>query len=155
MILSFQGFEILTSFKDTEVFCSIAPYLLNRVMDRHNRFYLLSHFNSIQPEIMTKVYKKMGKAYSFSFWNPTGHYLLNLGNPVERDIAVSLIVISKEACKKITAGERLDKSQRGNKHCFRNEKLNSQSFIINNEWELPESGTLEFDFVHILDWPNP
>lgn len=39
----------------------------------------------------------MGEAFNFSYWNPTGSYRLNLGNLVERDIAVTLIVLSKEA----------------------------------------------------------
>ena len=56
----------------------------------------------------------MGKAYSFNYWNPNGHYELNLANPVERDVAVSIIIINKEASKKIGAGERADRSQMGN-----------------------------------------
>lgn len=91
----------------------------------------------------------MGQAYYFSFWNPNGHYELNLGNPLEREIAMSLIVINKEAFKRIAAGEKADRSQYGNKSCFRNEKINSQSFLMSNEWVLPNQGILECDFVHL------
>jgi len=129
------------------MFCNLAPYLLNRVVDRQNRFYLLGNFNQSQKAIHTKVKNKMGQAFHFAYWNPTGQYSLNLGNPVERDIAVTLIVLSKEAQKKMLSGQATDKSQAGNKHCFRNEKLNGQAFVMSNEWVLPESGELEFDFV--------
>lgn len=76
----------------------------------------------------------MGKAYSFNYWNPNGHYELNLTNPVERDVAVSIIIINKEASKKIGAGERADRSQMGNKSFFRNEKFNSKTFVMNPDW---------------------
>lgn len=52
----------------------------------------------------------MGPAYYFNFWNPNGHYELNLANPIEREIAISLIVINKEANKLMTNGERADRS---------------------------------------------
>lgn len=49
-------------------------------------------------------------AYFFNFWNPNGHYELNLANEIERDIAITLIVINKEESKSIIAGERPDRS---------------------------------------------
>jgi hypothetical protein len=52
----------------------------------------------------------MGKAFSFTFFNPNGHYELNLSNRVERDIAIALIVMNKEGAKRIIAGEKCDRS---------------------------------------------
>jgi hypothetical protein len=49
-------------------------------------------------------------AYCFNYWNPNGHYELNLANPIERDIAVTLFVWNKESSKHILAGERADRS---------------------------------------------
>ena len=69
----------------------------------------------------------MGKAYSFNYWNPNGHYELNLANPVES-------WLYREASKKIGAGERADRSQMGNKSFFRNEKFNSKTFVMNPDW---------------------
>lgn len=96
----------------------------------------------------------MGRAYSFNYWNPNGHYELNLANPVERDIAVTLFIINKEASKKIAAGERADRSQMGNKSCFRNETVNGKSFIMSPEWQVPHNGALEFDFMYLLEVPD-
>jgi hypothetical protein len=67
----------------------------------------------------------MGNAFNFSFWNPTGHYKLNLQHPIEREVAMMIIVINKEANRRILAGEMSDKSQMGNKSCMRNERYNS------------------------------
>jgi hypothetical protein len=52
----------------------------------------------------------MGRAYNFNYWNPNGHYELNLANEVERDVAVTLFIMNKEMGKRIAAGERADRS---------------------------------------------
>jgi hypothetical protein len=59
---------------------------------------------------MTKVFKIMKQAYYFSFWNPTGHYELNLSNLIERDIAITMIVMNKQVTKRIVLGELPDRS---------------------------------------------
>lgn len=43
----------------------------------------------------------MGDAFFFSFWNPNRHYELNLSNNLERDIAMTLLVLNKEVYNKI------------------------------------------------------
>ena len=52
----------------------------------------------------------MGDAFFFSFWNPSGHYSLNLANIIEREIAMILIVLNKEVNKLIIAGTMADRS---------------------------------------------
>jgi hypothetical protein len=125
------------SFKNQEIFAKIAPVLMNRIVDRHNRFALVSHFPKQQKSLLTKISQRMGGSYFFNYWNPNGHYELNLANQVERDIAISLIILNKEASKRIAAGEKADRSQMGNKSCFRNEKFNSKLFVMSNDWALP------------------
>lgn len=63
--------------------------------------------------------------------------------------------MNKEVFKRMAAGEKADRSQMGNKSCFRNEKYNSKLFIMNNEWQVPHNGTFEFDFMMIIDVPDP
>jgi hypothetical protein len=96
----------------------------------------------------------MKRGYSYCYWNPNGHYELNVANPVERDVAISLILLNKEACKRIAAGEKADRSQMGNKSCFRNESFNTKHFIWSNEWTLPDSGVFDFDFMYLIDTPD-
>ncbi len=97
----------------------------------------------------------MGRALHFNYWNPNGHYELNLANPVERDLAVTIIVMNKEASKRIIPGEKADRSQVGNKSFFRNEKFNSKTFVMTPDWQLPHNGVFEFDFMYLLDAPDP
>ena len=52
----------------------------------------------------------MKDAFDFNFWNPNGHYSLNLSNPIERNVAVSLFVMNKEAKKKMEEGLLCDRS---------------------------------------------
>ncbi len=67
---------------------------------------------------------------------------------------MTLIVLSKEVTKRILAGQMADRSQCGSKTCFRNEKLNGMSIIIDIEFPLPVNGVLEFDFVYLIDKPS-
>ena len=113
----------------------MAPILMNRIVDRHNRFALISHFpKNQQRTLLSKISQRMGNAFYFPYWNPNGHYELNLANQVERDIAITLIVLNKEVMKRVAAGEKADRSQMGNKSCFRNEKFNSKAFIMLGDW---------------------
>ncbi len=56
----------------------------------------MSHFTSEFNSMLSKVHRFMGDAFNFTYWNPNGHYTLNLNNSIERDIAITLIVINKE-----------------------------------------------------------
>lgn len=142
-------------FKNIEQFADIAPFLLNRIYDRHNRFHLVSHFSNITRRLLSKISSKMGDAFFFSFWNPTGHYALNLASLIEREIAMTLIVLNKEVNKLIVAGSSADRSAHGNKSCFRNEKMNGMAFDLeSSEWILPQSGLFELDFVYLVDRPS-
>ncbi len=139
-----QAIEILYLFKHREMFEIVAPYLLNRIIDRHARFAIFSHFED--KRIATNVCRKMGQSFFFSFWNPTGHYELNLANFLQRDVAMSLIALNKEIMNKITEGLEIDRSQRGNKSCMRNEKHNGQVFI----WSVGKQTTFFRSFINRL-----
>jgi hypothetical protein len=78
---------------------------------------------------------------------------LNLSNQIEREIAITILVLNKEAGKKVASGLAADRSKLGNKSCFRNEKHNGMNIVIDSEYHLPESGVLEFDFVYLIDKP--
>lgn len=42
----------------------------------------------------------------------------------------------------------------GNRSCFRNEKFNTQPFVMSADWILPQAGVFEFDFMMLQDRPN-
>lgn len=74
----------------------------------------------------------MGNSFNFNFWNPNGHYVLNLANQVERQVAICLFVMNKEAKKRIEEVTLCDRSQHGNKSIWRGEKLNGGKFVVSN-----------------------
>jgi len=131
----------------------MVPYLMNRIVDRHVRFKLLSHFNDIKT--FRNISKVMNKCYYFSFWNPTGHYSLNLAHYLERELAMSLLVLNKETHKLMLEGLMADRSISGNKSCFRNETYNGSPFFIDPEYTLPQHGQFECDFVYLKSVPDP
>lgn len=56
----------------------------------------------------------------------------------------------------IVKGELKDRSQFGNKSCFRNERHNNAKFLWKPEWILPQTGNFEFDFVSlVMNRPSP
>ena len=74
----------------------------------------------------------MQDGFSFSFWNPNGQFKLNLANFLERDIAICLFVMNKEAKKLMEQNQICDRSQHGNKSIWRGEKYNSARFTVSN-----------------------
>lgn len=136
---SWQAYEILSFVRDRAQLEIAAAHLLNCVRDQHAKFFMASHFNlnaSILPSkssfLTIDIKKLMGDAFNFNFWNPNGHYVLNLSNKVERQVAICLFVMNKEARKAIEEGLLCDRSQHGNKSIWRSEKLNGGRFIVSN-----------------------
>jgi hypothetical protein len=81
--------------------------------------------------------------------NPTGRYFLKLDNPIQREVAKILLFINKSNYDKIVKGEAFDRSQYGNKSCFRNEKINKGDFKWSPAFVLPVIGNFEFDFFYM------
>ena len=123
--------------------------LLARIKDWHNRFILVEHFKGSSARILTTIKKQMGQAFTFNFFNPNGHYRLNLSEPEQREVAKCLMLLNKQISTQITAGELCDRSQRGNKSCIRNELYAGGSFMWTPEYVLTRKGWIEFDFVYL------
>ena len=73
------------------VVCSVMP----KIQDRHNRFQLVSAHKDIGCIMLSKLHKRLGQAMNFNFWNPSGHYNLNLGVPEQREVAKILLILNK------------------------------------------------------------
>lgn len=65
-----------------------------------------------------------------------------------------ITVLNKLSFDAITAGTRVDRSQTGNKSCFRNETYNTIKFTWDPLWTLPKDGKLEFDFCYFDNRPE-
>ena len=47
---------------------------------------------------------------NFNFWNPQGHYNLNLLVPQQREVANIILLLNKQFFAKVKAGELKDRS---------------------------------------------
>ena len=145
-----QVYQTLYVFKkDENDFIRMMRMLLARVKDWHNRFLLVEHFKGSAARILSTIKTQMGQAFTFNFFNPNGHYRLNLVEPEQREVAKCLMLMNKQISQKIAAGELCDRSQRGNKSCLRNERYAEVPFLWSPEYVLPKKGWIEFDFVYL------
>lgn len=126
--------------------------LFNRVVNRHLRYDLVQQLPTVDAKQITM--KQLGSAYTFNYFNPTGHYELKLANPVERDVAVTLLMFNRKYKLIVDQGDVTDRSKNGNRSCFRNEKLSGVSFNYDENFILPTHGTLECDFIYLLNTPH-
>ena len=114
-----------------------------KIRDQHNRLVFFT------PTTLLQHQKVAGDAFTFSSYNPTGHYFLKLDNPVHRDVAKVLLYINKQNFDRIVKGEAFDRSQWGNKSCFRNETINKGELRWSPAFVLPQTGIFEFDFIYL------
>lgn len=124
--------------------------LFNKIVDRHLRYDLIQLLPSYDSK--QSAMKLLKGAYTFNYFNPTGHYRLKLSNQVERDVAVTLLMFNRKYKQFVEQGNP-DTSQMGNLSWFRNEKTNGVPFVYNEEYVLPEQGYFEWDFVYL--WTPP
>ena len=55
--------------------------LFSKIRDRHNKFKLIEHFKWEMQTMLTRMHQNLGQSMHFNFWNPQGHYNLNLSMP--------------------------------------------------------------------------
>ena len=89
---------------------------------------------------------------NFNFYNPQGHYRLNLSIASQRETANVLVLLNKLFYAKVKAGELKDRSQKGNLSCMRNEKVGGGAFVWGPDFVLPHIGNFECDFMYMA--PN-
>lgn len=107
----------------------IVEIILPRIKDHHNRFILLQPFKEHFCTSLLHLEKRAGQAIAFNFWNPSGHYSLDLGIPMQRQVAKCLHLMNKEFYGKCAKGDFADRSKMGNKSCMRNEKIAGKNLI--------------------------
>jgi len=80
--------------------------------------------------------------------HPDGHYELNLSNKIDRETARRCIIISNWMRHRSIAMNMVDCSECGNYDCLRHVYFKTEPVqFASEEWQLPEEGLLEFDFV--------
>lgn len=122
-------------------------------VDTENMFDFLIH-NADAAQRKDLVYTLTVKRYKFNWTNPTGHWILNLGDKQQNDIMRRIIAINNsESGYSRLYSTRGDTSQYGNWYNFRNSKYStdagSEPLVIDQDFldHLPLTGILEFDYV--------
>lgn len=126
--------------------------LFNRIANRHLRYDLIQTLSTYDSKLLAMKY--LAGSFNFNYYNPTDHYKLKLGNPVEREVALTLLMFNRKAKFAIDAGEATDRSKFGNRSWFRNEKLDGVSFVYDQNFILPHFGIFECDFVYVTTAPH-
>ena len=99
--------------------------------------------------MLTRIHNNMGQAMNFNFWNPQGHYNLNLSIPEQREVANTILLLNKQFFLRVKAGELKDRSLMGNASCLRNEKVGGGAIIRTPDYVLPHMGNFECDFIYM------
>ena len=103
MLWSSQAIAALGSFSDQQMYNQAVKTLLPKIRDSHNRFSLVQHFPQRSLVFLQELKREMGSAFEFSFYNPNGYYELDLGKPIQRELAKLLMVINKQFFETVTA----------------------------------------------------
>ena len=140
--------------KDSETRVMAVTALYPRIVDIPNvQYHCLDYLTRGE---MRKLEGNLGMLLHFIPSNPTGHYKLDLVNPMHRIIKQKLVEIAKEekdfrrqniANK---GGSIIDTSQHGDWENFRNETLNMEKYDFDTSTAASggvEEGILEFDYV--------
>ena len=122
-----QAGFMLALFKDSTSKVDCAQALLPRIVDWTNVTSQLFDWLTAHEMQMLQSPANAGQLFDFVPNNPTGHYRLNLVNPIERQIATYMMGVSceDEAKRRAHKGEIINTSQKGDWDNFRNEKLTS------------------------------
>jgi len=123
--------------------------MLPKIRDRHNRYKLIEHFKWEMQTMLSRVHSYMGQAMNFNFWNPTGHYILNMAVPEQREVANVLLLLNKQFFNRVKANELKDRSHKGNASCLRNEKVSGGAIVWTPDYVLPYIGNFECDFIYM------
>ena len=122
-----QAGLFLALFKDSAAKVGAAKTLLPRIVDWVNITSEFFDWLTTHEMQMLQSSAYAGQLFDFVPNNPTGHYRLNLVNPVERSVATYMMAVSceDEAKRRAQRGEIINTSQKGDWDNFRNEKLTS------------------------------
>ena len=141
---SSQVGEIIENFENSSSKVSVATRLFTQVIDTDNAEKLLSKLNQLERK---QVEKKLGQFYYFNNRNPTGHYRLNLNLEFERLVATRIAECNKIERLSSRMEGKMDLTQKGNWENLRNETYNGEPFSYTTNFEIPDKGIFEFDYV--------
>eukprot|EP00928_Gymnodinium_smaydae_P040398 TRINITY_DN27399_c0_g2_i1.p1 TRINITY_DN27399_c0_g2~~TRINITY_DN27399_c0_g2_i1.p1 ORF type:complete len:1484 (+),score=240.35 TRINITY_DN27399_c0_g2_i1:247-4698(+) len=128
---------------EADVISFLMPRLLGGTLPRYLAFQ--THMHSMSDYVT--LLKRASLFLRFNPDNPTGHYRLDLANPLSHAVAESLMVLDQWEANIGRREKRPDTSQSGNWSCARNTQFQHRKLDTSlAEWLLPERDILEFDY---------
>ena len=96
--------------KENKIYASTR--IFNRILNRHLRFDILQSLPNADTKSIAQKY--LGHAYNFCYFNPTGHYRLQLSSQPEREVALTLLMFNRKYKQLVAEGVVTDRSKMGN-----------------------------------------
>ena len=137
--------KFLKDFEGTDRSAKVkaAAQLYTQIAKSEDIALLLAHLSALE---RMQVQHILGSFWAFNPANPTGHYVLNLGIEVDRQLAQKIFEINnRERLQRIQEGKP-DLSQKKNMEQIRNERYNDEDFVFATGYVVPTHGKLEFDY---------
>ena len=105
--------------------------------------------DSLSPEDLDTVHKRLGTTILFTRFNPTGAYRLNLADPDEREVALILCQVKNVELQRLRAASANPAALKSPaiELVWRNAKLKGSSHLYDPAQTLPPSGFLDIDLV--------
>jgi hypothetical protein len=144
---------ILDSLLDGTDLLGAMVAILPHMVDPENALTLVEH--NLNPAQRLRLQHLLFKCYGVIVGLSTGHYRLDLADPLDRSSMKMLIQLSNRAILYRRKHVLPDTSQHNNLQGFRNESLNGKAFVLDAKFgdQLPKFGVVEFDFVHLMRPP--
>ncbi|CAM9229407.1 unnamed protein product [Laminaria digitata] len=91
----------------------------------------------------------VGGAWGAMMGMPSAHYALDMQSPRDRLTASKMAAVANHERQHSQFSERVDTSQHGNWHNFRNAEYKREPVVLTSGWfvDLPKYGVLRFDYV--------
>ena len=140
-----------------------------KIKDKENLSLLIDKLNALDQR---QAERKLGDYFHFNKFNCTGHYRLHLNREYDRLLLVELAAVNRSERRVCIRERRPDLSQHKNYEYLRNvtftsmlETVNEETgqvelmkhqkdIIYKNNWEIPDDGIFECDFVSPIRPPD-
>eukprot|EP00746_Dinoflagellata_sp_MGD_P032494 gnl/MRDRNA2_/MRDRNA2_177363_c0_seq1.p1 gnl/MRDRNA2_/MRDRNA2_177363_c0~~gnl/MRDRNA2_/MRDRNA2_177363_c0_seq1.p1 ORF type:complete len:599 (-),score=70.55 gnl/MRDRNA2_/MRDRNA2_177363_c0_seq1:102-1793(-) len=97
---------------------------------------------------------KLQALSAFNAENPTGHYYLDLSQPLQYQLCEILIAADRWEAHLAQSRGVMDITQAGGYHAIRNLEHNATRFLLRDSWMLPGDGYIG-EGILVFDWISP
>ncbi len=123
----------------------MAKSLLSSIVDSQGQSKFVE--TTLSADARARLAEEIGQHHIFSPSNPTDHYVLDLSVENDRMLLSQLRRINALESQSGKSSGLGDTSQHGDWQAFRNARLNDKPIALTSATQVPDAGSLEFDFA--------